>query len=147
MLIGSIFRNPSESKGFNKYKLEDHVNSMKSVKEPGWELVSSLNLWWVILNSISIFRIALLRPKSEIQQEAACLAIIDLLWKVKPGSSVWTNSKFWPNRIPEYYSYAMFDRIEYTNNSDLIIRIIRIIRNTFERLKLGQIMPKKACNS
>ena len=61
--------------------------------------------------------------------------------------SVWTNSKFWPNRIPEYYSYAMFDRIEYTNNSDLIIRIIRIIRNTFERLKLGQIMPKKARNS
>ena len=62
-------------------------------------------------------------------------------------NSVWTNSKFWPNRIPEYYSYAMFDRIEYTNNPDLIIRIIWIIRNTFERLKLGQIMPKKARNS
>ena len=57
--------------------------------------------------------------------------------------SVWTNSKFWPNRIPEYYSYAIFYRIEYTNNSDLIIRIIRIIRNTFKRLKLVQILPKK----
>ena len=41
---------------------------------------------------------------------------------------------------------AMFDRIEYTNNSDLIIRIIRIIRNTFKRLKFGQIMLKKAQN-
>ena len=61
--------------------------------------------------------------------------------------SVWTNSKFWPNRIPEYYSYVMFDQIEYTNNSDLIIRIIRIIRITFEGLKLGQMMPKKAQNS
>ena len=57
--------------------------------------------------------------------------------------SVWTNSKFWPNRIPEYYSHAIFYRIEYTNNSDLIIRIIRIIHNTFKRLKLVQILPKK----
>ena len=57
------------------------------------------------------------------------------------------NSKFWPNRIPEYYSYAMFDRIEYMNYSDPIIQIIRIIRNTFMRLKLGQIMLQKAQNS
>ena len=62
-------------------------------------------------------------------------------------TSVWTNSKFRPNRIPEYYSYAMFDRIEYMNNSDLIIRKIRIIRNTFKRLKFGQIMLQNAQNS
>ena len=46
-------------------------------------------------------------------------------------------------QIPKYYLYAIFYRIEYTNNSDLIIRIIRIIRNTFKRLKLVQILPKK----
>ena len=41
----------------------------------------------------------------------------------------------------------MFDRIEYMNYSDPIIRIIRIICNTFKRLKLGQIMLQKAQNS
>ena len=36
--------------------------------------------------------------------------------------SVWMNSKFWPNRIPEYYSYAMFARYP-------TIRIIWTIRS------------------
>ena len=31
-----IFSNPSENKGFNKYKL-DNGDSMRNVKEPGWE--------------------------------------------------------------------------------------------------------------
>ena len=63
------------------------------------------------------------------------------------GNSVWTNSKFQPNRIPEYYSYTIFDRIEYLNYSDTIIRIIRIIRKTFKMLKLGQITLKKVKKS
>ena len=40
-----------------------------------------------------------------------------------------------------------FDRIEYLNYSDPIIRIIRIIRNTFKRLRMVQIVLKKGKNS
>ena len=87
--------------------------------------------------------------KATLQPQMSVRLSVCLSKNMKIGQeiSVWTNSKFRPNRIPEYYSYAMFDRIEYMNYSDPIIRIIRIIRNTFKRLKLGQITLKKAKKS
>ena len=60
---------------------------------------------------------------------------------------------FWQLSDTNRKSYHMTQILEipyctvWLNKSDLIIQIIRIIRNTFERLKFGQIMPKKARNS